>query len=193
MSDWNEIFPAGYDLSTAPDDGGFDPLPAGWYPAMIDTAEVVDTRVRDGKRLKLCFTIAGDKFNGRKVWGGINLRLPSAKATEIGLRELAHLARAAGLTVVHDSAEFCGKYIMIKLAIRNEPGREPDNEIKGYKAIATAANVAPPTRPAPAPAVYPAQIPAPVTAPAALAPMPWEKAPAPAPVPAPEPDETLPF
>lgn len=181
MSDFNEIFGAqGFDPASVPAQN-YDPLPAGWYTVMVEKAEVVDTKARDGKRVKVEFLVTDGEHQGRKLFGGINIVNANPKAQEIGLRELADFSRACGLVTVKDTSEFIDKMLLVKVALRADAGREPDNEIKGYKALG--AGTAKPAAPVPKTAATqaPAAAPAPVnSAPAAPKPagktkFPWEK------------------
>ena len=181
MSDFDEIFGAqGFVPASVPEQN-YEPLPAGWYTVMVETAEVVDTKARDGKRVKVEFLVTDGEHQGRKLFGGINVVNASSKAQEIGLRELAEFSRACGLVTVRDTSEFVDKTLLVKVALRTDAGHETDNEIKGYKAIGS--GTAKPAAPAPKAAATqaPAAAQAPVnSAPAATKPagktkFPWEK------------------
>lgn len=149
MSDIADILgnEEGFDTHSVEPATGFEPLPAGWYPVQIDDANVCPTKKRDGAYLALEMTVVGDHFAGRKLWPKINLANPSQKAVEIGRRELAALGLACGMPAVKDSSEFVGKIIQVKVKVKQEDGRDPDNEVVGYKPIDGAEQSAP----APAP------------------------------------------
>lgn len=173
MSDFSDIFGAnGFDPASVPAQN-YDPIPAGWYKALVVQADVVPTKAGDGQRIKIEFEIVDGEHQGRKLFGNINIVNPNPKAQEIGLRELAELTRACGLVTVRDTSEFIDKVVLIKVSVRADAGREPDNDIKGYKAIGGAAPASTP-RPAPvAPAVNPD--PAPKAATTKKGAFPWEK------------------
>lgn len=182
---WSEIFPAGFNAAEQPPVEEFHPLPAGWYQVLIVSAEVVDTRA-GGKRLAIRYDVAGGDFNGRVLWGSINIRNANQKAQEIGLRELGALARACGFAYVRDSLEFCGKVLEVRVAIRADVGYNPRNEIKGYRPVASQAVprptlpqyvTAPSAPPAPAttvPSVHPAPARTPAPPEAVESPLPWQ-------------------
>lgn len=144
----------------------FEPLPAGWYTAMIENAEVKDTKRGDGKYLKVVFVIVGDEGKGRKLFTNINLANPNPKAVEIGQRELANLGQSLGLARVKDCTDLKDKVVECKVAIKKEDGRDPDNEIKQYRHVngtaaqANAASTAAAAKPAAAPAAKQAKSPA---------------------------------
>ena len=121
----------------------YEPIPPGWYAAEIDNAEVLDTKAGTGKYLKLELVILDEAHNGRRVFTKIHLSNPSQKAVEIGQRELAALAMACGVPALRDSAELLQKQILVKVKIKTEEGREPDNVVVGYRPLTDAAPAAP--------------------------------------------------
>ncbi len=183
---WSEIFPAGFDASQQQAPATYTPLPAGWYTVSVDDAAVVDTRAIGGKRLKVMFTVLSATYSGRKVFHSINIKNQNQKAVEIGLRELGALSKACGLVCVRDSAEFVGKVIDIRVAIRADPGRDPENVVKGFRPVASQAVprptlptyvTAPSASPAPtttAPSATPALARTPAPPEAEESPLPWQ-------------------
>lgn len=149
-----------------PEAKSYDPLPEGWYSVSVKSCELVTTKKGDGEMLKLAYTVTGPSHQGRVVFGSINIENPSAKAMEIGLRDLNALMAACGIVSLTDTDQFVGCSVEIKLVIRTQPGYEPGNEVRGYRAIKGSAM---PTAPANAP-VHSAP-----TAPAGLPKAPWAK------------------
>ena len=121
----------------------YEPIPPGWYAAEIDKAEVRDTKAGTGKYLKLEMVILDEAHEGRRVFTQINLSNPNQQAVEIGQRELAALAMACGVPALRDSAELLQKQIGIKVKIKTEAGRDPDNVVSGYRPLTDAAPAAP--------------------------------------------------
>jgi hypothetical protein len=117
--------------------GDFEPLPAGWYPVQIDSAAVEQTKKKDGLVLKLQLTVVGASFANRKLFRRINIQNPSQQCQEIGIRELAGLGKACGLATLDDSAELLEKFIQVKVKVRADEGRDPDNQIIAFKAMDT--------------------------------------------------------
>lgn len=149
----------------------YDPLPAGWYAVEIAAAAVKDNKAKTGKYLKLEMVVLDAPHEGRRIFTQINLSNPNAQAVEIGQRELAALAMACGVPALRDSAELLQKQIGVKLKIKTGEGRDPENDVCGYRAIGTAA--APTAKPAAAP-VAKAKTTAATAAPAAGK-RPWER------------------
>ena len=154
-----------FDASSVPVPS-YDPIPPGWYAVEIDRAEVKDTKAKTGKYLKLELVILDEAHEGRHVFTQINLSNPNQQAVEIGQRELAALAMACGVPALRDSAELLQKQIGVKVKIKTEAGREPDNVVSGYRPLTDAAPAAP------KPAVAK---PKPAAAPSVSGKRPWER------------------
>ena len=129
--------------------GAYDPLPAGWYTAMIAGADLQATKDGGGQYIKVKYSITGPSHQGRIVFGNMNIKNASAKAEEIGRQQLGELMRAIGLARVQDTDQLIGGQLSIKLDIR--PARtdaasgktyDAQNEVKGYKAAGGSATAA---------------------------------------------------
>lgn len=101
MGVFQEIFgDKGFDSSFASEDessAAFNPMPAGKYPVSIDSAEVLDTKSGNGKRLTVSYTVLEGQYEGRKLWSHINISNPSAECVRIGCQQLGKLGKAVGL------------------------------------------------------------------------------------------------
>ena len=172
MGDLAELLGGDFDTGLVEPSVPFEPIPAGWYPVLIDSAEIKDCAKVAGKQVRMGMTVLGDKFAGRKLWPNFLLVHPSDKAVEIGARDLSACAVACGLLRVSDTAEFVNKMLLVQVKVTKQEGRAPDNDITGYKPIddgvteqATAAQTSPAR--AAATAAVAAQAPAAAAAPAA--------------------------
>ena len=76
---------------------GFDPIPAGWYTATVTGAELKDTKAGDGQYINVQYTVLGPEYQGRVIFGLINIRNASTKAQEIGMSNINSLMAAIGL------------------------------------------------------------------------------------------------
>lgn len=176
----------------APDTGGGDPVPAGWYNVMIDESEMKPTKTEGGLRLSLRFTILDGQYANRKVFTGLNLKNANPVAQEIAYKQLSAICHAVGIMQVQDSQQLHGRPLKIKVKVRAASGDyEASNDITSYKNIneqvdgpvAGAAPAGAPWATAPAAAPQqPAWAPQPAAAPVAPAPQfaPQQPAPAPA-------------
>lgn len=116
--------------------GNFDPIPAGWYQVEIKGAELKNTKDGTGSYIAIRYDVTGADYNGRVIWGNLNIRNKSEKAEEIGRQQLGELMRATGLAKVSDTDQLIGNALMVKVAIRESEQYGAQNEVKGFKAIA---------------------------------------------------------
>ena len=159
--------------------GGFEALPAGWYPVQIDNAEIRDTRAKTGKILAIEMSVIGEKYNGRKLFANLNLVNPNEQAQAIGQRELAAIGQAVGLAALTDTNELLGRQLQCRAKVEKDEAHGDRNAVTAYKALtdhpAPASNQA--AAPAPSPAAV-KQSPKAAVPPAASAKTkkrPWEK------------------
>ena len=168
-----------FDATTvAPDTGGGDPVPAGWYNVMVDESEMKPTKAEGGLRLSLRFTIMDGQYANRKVFTGLNLKNANPVAQEIAYKQLSAICHAVGVMQVQDSQQLHGRPLKIKVKVRAASGDyEASNDITSYKNINEQVD-GPATGGAPAGAPWAGQ-----QAPAAQQAAPWAGAPAATPAP----------
>lgn len=118
--------------------GNFEPLPAGWYTATINKAEVKNTKSGTGQYIAIRYDITGPTHQGRVVFGNLNIKNDNVKAAEIGRQQLGEVMRAIGLTRVTDTDQLIGGQLSIKLAVKNDAQYGDSNELKGFKASSSA-------------------------------------------------------
>ena len=157
-----------FDANAIQPDTSFDPIPAGWYNAIIDESEMKPTRDGSGAYLALRFNVIDGQYAGRKVFTRLNLRNQNPVAQDIAQKQLSSICHAVNVLNVQDSSQLHALPLQIRVKVTNDPtGQyEPSNEISGYKAIGAAngQGAAAPVAPvAPAAPVAPVQ---PQTAPA---------------------------
>jgi len=154
----------------------FEALPAGWYTALIEEAEVKFAKdsTEAARKVFLALKLSvlePQQSRGRKVFANITLDHPTKKAVDIGWGELSALGRATLVPTITDSSDILNKVVQIKVAVKNSDGFGVQNEVKGYKAPENAANTG---QPAAAPAAPTANAPAATqAAPASLPP--WKR------------------
>ena len=128
----------------------YELLPAGWYDAVIQGAELRDTKT-GGQMIAVKYSVTGPSHQGRLVWGNINIRNANPKAEEIGRQQLGDIMRALGLARVTDTDQLIGGNLGIKVAIREaQNGYDAQNEVKGFRALSGSAAPAPSVGVAPA-------------------------------------------
>jgi hypothetical protein len=112
----------------------FEPMPKGWYTAMITESGEKKTRAGDGTYISFTFELEGGEFKGRKVWANLNLDNPNEKAVIIAQKNLADICRAVGVLAPKDTEELHYKPMAIYV-VQKEWNGETKNEIKGFKAL----------------------------------------------------------
>ena len=136
----------------------FDCLPSGDYTAILEGAELKETKKGNGHFLSLTFQIVSDPGKGRKIWTNLNLDNPNATAVAIAEAELADICRAVGVLALGDWVGFlpknpgCAMYDVAPAAnkpltlrlkkVYNDYRGEDDNEIKAYLPAGAASPVA---------------------------------------------------
>lgn len=145
----------------------FEPLPPGWYTAIVTDSQIKDTKAGTGKYLNVRLDICEGKHEGRVVFDKMNVENPNQQAVEIGYRQLAGLKLACGKPHATDSSELHDIPVAIRLKIaKAREGYEPANEVTEYRAIGNASS-------APAQAAKPAQA-APAASPTKASTPPWK-------------------
>ena len=122
------------DLPESNNTGEFQPLPAGWYNATINKAELKATKDGTGQYIAIRYDIIGPTHQGRVVFGNVNIRNKSEKAEEIGRAQLGDIMRAIGLKQVSDTDQLIGGALQIKLDVKTDEQYGTRNEVKGFKA-----------------------------------------------------------
>lgn len=134
----------GFNAAEVEPTGSTEPLPAGWYTAMIVDSQFKSTKAGTGEYLELTFEVVEGEHQNRKVWARLNLNNPNQTAVDIAQRELSAICRAVGIMTPQDSADLHDKPLSIKVAIRPAGnGYDASNEVKGYAEADGAAEVKP--------------------------------------------------
>ena len=130
-----------FDINELPvgNTGSYEPLPAGWYTATINQAELKDTKAGNGQYIKLRYDITGPSHQGRVVFGNLNIKNANPKAEEIGRQQLGDIMRAIGLAKVTDTDQLIGGQIGIKLEVKQDAQYGASNEVKGFKSLSGSA------------------------------------------------------
>jgi hypothetical protein len=114
----------------------FDPIPAGWYQAIISNSEMKATRDGYGEYLSLTLQVIDGQYQNRLVFARLNLKNANDKAVDIARKDLAAICRAVGVMSPQASEELHDIPLMIKVKVRPASGDyEASNDIGGYKAV----------------------------------------------------------
>ena len=129
----------------------FDPIPAGWYTAIISASEMKATRDGYGEYLSLTLQVIDGQYENRLVFARLNLKNANDKAVAIAHKDLAAICRAVGVMSPQASEELHDIPLMIKVKVRAAQGEyEASNDIGGYKAVEGADLTPAPKTPPPA-------------------------------------------
>jgi hypothetical protein len=121
------------DLQAAAGEAGFDPVPAGLYDVVVDTAE--SKTASTGKQMIACrFKITSGPYEGKSVFNNfvISSDNPNALAfffrhmTALGLGE-AYFASSPPLERV--AADLAGRRCRIQVSIRNQQDQPARNQV----------------------------------------------------------------
>ena len=112
-----------------------DPIPAGWYKAVIEATEEKPTKAQTGSYLQLTIQVIEGDHAGRKITDRLNLNNPNATAVEIAQRTLSSICRAVGVMTPRDSADLMDKPMMVKVKVKPASGDySASNEVDDYAA-----------------------------------------------------------
>ena len=123
----------GFNANNVEPAAGFDPIPAGKYPAVITDSEMKPNNAGTGAYLQLTFQVIDGEYKNRLLWARLNLDNPNATAVQIARAELSAVCRAVGVLAPNDSVELHNLPLVIHVRCkkRKDTG-ELTNEIKGY-------------------------------------------------------------
>lgn len=117
----------------------YEPIPAGWYVAMITESEMRDT-MKGGQMLQLRLDIVDGDHQGRVIYDRLNLVNDNTVAVDIAQRTLSSICRAVGVMQPQDSEDLHDVPMRIKVAIRPASnGYEASNTVKTYEPVKSAA------------------------------------------------------
>jgi hypothetical protein len=114
--------------------GNFEPIPEGWYLAVITDSEMKETRDGMGKYLKMYFEIIEGEYKGRRVWSNLNLVHSNPIAVELAKADLSAICRAVDVIAPTDSGELHNLPLLIKVKCRTNKVGAIVNDVRGYKA-----------------------------------------------------------
>ena len=113
----------------------YDPVPEGWYRAIIRESNLRDNKNGSGKHLELVFEIVEGEFAGRLLWKRLNIQHRNPDAVQIALRELSAICYAVNVLKPSDSNQLHNIPMLIRVVIRRRDDGSETNEIVEYKAV----------------------------------------------------------
>jgi hypothetical protein len=126
----------GFDANQVDPNVVYEPLPAGWYKAVITTSEEKPTKAQTGSYLQLALEVIEGPMQGRKLTDRLNLNNPNTTATEIAFRTLSAICHAVNIMTPRSSSDLHDKPLMVKVKVKPADGQySASNEIAGYEAV----------------------------------------------------------
>tara|TARA_R110000824_G_scaffold354575_2_gene541698 strand:- start:190 stop:672 length:483 start_codon:yes stop_codon:yes gene_type:complete len=114
----------------------FEPLPAGWYSAIVFATEKVISKTSGYNMLKVTYEITQPDYAGRRAWVNLNLYYETKPdVIEIAHKQLSQLSFALGLAnIPKESDEMVNLHLDILLKIEEgSGGYGPQNKVTGYR------------------------------------------------------------
>jgi len=108
-----------------------------FYLGHIKKSEIKKTKAKTGLRLNMQVEVEeskadGEKYAGRLVFIGLNIKNPSKQAEAISLKELASICDACGVNEIEDSEELHDITFGFKLEVEKSDGYDDKNVIIKY-------------------------------------------------------------
>jgi len=116
----------------------FEPVPAGWYPTIITSAEWKPTNGQSGpgEMLVLTASIIDGEYKGKRCWNNLNLKNNSDTAVKIAKANLGQLAIAIGTLHPKHESELLNKPTSAYWSVTPESkGYPAKNEVKEWKPL----------------------------------------------------------
>jgi len=136
----------GFDANNVDPSESREPIPAGWYKAVITQSEEKPTKAQTGSYLQMTVEVIDGEHAGRKAFERLNLNNPNATAVEIAQRTLSSICRAVGVMTPRQSADLHDKPFMVKIKVKPaKDGYDASNDIAEYAATNAAPSAAAPS------------------------------------------------
>jgi hypothetical protein len=124
----------GFDPAAVSVKGSFEPLPEGWYRAII-TQSVRKPSKTGGEYIELTINITQGEYAGRLLWDRLNVKHHNPKAVNFAYARLSSICRAANVLRPRDTEELHNIEMFIYVTQRfDEYSRKYRNEIDQYSA-----------------------------------------------------------
>lgn len=112
-------------------EGGFTPVPADWYDAVIKKADIRETK-KGGHMINVRYDITGPAYAGRIVFGRININHPTnPKVKEVGMSQLATIAAALKKRIT-DTDDLINGALRIKVIVSKSEEHGDQNDVTNW-------------------------------------------------------------
>lgn len=124
------------DFNQVEDKQDFELLPNGEYVAVVQEAELRDTRA-GGEGINVKLEIVEGQYKGRYVFDWINIKNSNPDCVKWGLESLKQLVVAACIDTSRpftEVSELNGKVVCIRVGVqKGKDGYDDSNKVKSYK------------------------------------------------------------
>ena len=135
------------DFNDVDSGGDYTPIPPADYQVTCVEATLQNTKAGTGQYIKMMFEVMNGQFQGRKIFHNITFQNPSAKAQEIGRKQLNGYMLACNIQSVQDTSQLSGYAVIASVKIKDDPQYGKQNTIAGFKAIGGQAPAQPQQQP----------------------------------------------
>ena len=135
--------------------GSYEVLPAGWYTATINAADVKQTKSGTGRYIAVRYDITGPTHQGRVVFSNLNIENANPEAEKLARQQLRALMESIGIAKLENTDQLIGSNVKVKLKIERNEQYGDKNQVAAFSkqegsvaakapAPATKASAAPP-------------------------------------------------
>lgn len=120
--------------------GSYDPVPAGKYPAVLESTEFKTARANPNNRfIQFVWTLTDGDYAGRKIYDVVMRQADNDMSVQIGNQKLKAIVSIFG--PANDTSEWHDRELILQIGINKAGDR---NEVKGFQ------GAGPQSRPQPA-------------------------------------------
>lgn len=132
-----------FNAATVAPQQALDPMPSGWYNAMIEKSSVEPT-TKGGQMLAFELRVLDGPHAGRKLYDRLNIVNDNPTAVQIAYETLSAVCHATGVIQCDQSAQLHNIPMKVKVKLqaaeKGKDGKDYDarNEVKGYDNVNSA-------------------------------------------------------
>jgi hypothetical protein len=108
----------------------YDPLPVGWYDAIISESEIKQAANGSGHYLRIVWRVISGQYENRTVITQHTIDHHNADATEIGRNQVNGIAEAIGFDEIEDSEVLHNKPVCVYFTVK--PGKGEYGPSNGF-------------------------------------------------------------
>ena len=124
-----------YNVNPDEQEDSFDVIPAGDYPAIIESSDYTPNKSGTGMILKLTYQIIDGPLKGRKLFENLNREHQNQQAVEISRKALNSIGVATGVKEIKDSSQLHNIPMIIDVRIKESAEYGKQNQIRKHTAI----------------------------------------------------------